>query len=67
MGHNRYRKRSREETRAVRETVDAVREIIGYAPLYNQTESDATSWLTGVSDMWQQSLQGQTSRKGGSL
>jgi hypothetical protein len=63
MGHHRYRKRSREETRAVRETVDAVREIIGYAPLYSQTESDATSWLTGVSDMYEQSMQGMVSRR----
>lgn len=53
-----------EETRANREVVDLVREVLGMQPLYTQRQSPAHAWLTDMTAAYTDALPTRTGPKG---
>jgi hypothetical protein len=57
-------KRLPEETRANREVVDLVREVMGMTPLYKQRNTLPHSWLSSITEAYTDSLPSRTPPKG---
>jgi hypothetical protein len=49
--------RSAEETQAVRRTIDALREVLGYGPLYKKPAEHSGTWLTPLGEEYEDMIQ----------
>lgn len=55
-----------DDTRRVRQMVDALRQFLGMCPLYYTGAAPTHSWLTDVKDSYMESKQGRVPRRGSS-
>jgi len=53
-----------DETRANREVVDLVREVLGMQPLYTQRQTPGHTWLSRITESYTDSLPSRTPPKG---
>lgn len=53
-----------EEKRRVRATVDAVREVLGFEPLYNQPRVPQEAWLSDVRDAYYETKPARAGQRG---